>query len=142
MSVRDCRGAIHSARWLVVLSILILCWAWPVKLNAQAISDINLEWLEKSQDTQDWGEDPFVLPRTFTTEDNRSFDGSIRLSAIIHRKGKGVAIINNRIVRKGDTLRGMKVVAILKDRVKLRDGTGEHELRLNPLIKGESKNDP
>lgn len=137
MSARSSKGKIHRAQWTVILSILILCLAWPVKVNAQAISDINLSWLEKSQETRDWGEDPFILPRTFTTEDHRSFDGNIRLSAIIHRKGKGVAIINNRIVRKGDKLRGMKVVAILKDRVKLGDGSGEHELRLNPLIHDE-----
>lgn len=81
-----------------------------------------------------WGRDPFALP----VEENANglnviFGRDLRLSAIINGPGRGVAIINNRILREGDTIEGVQVVEILSDRVMLNDESGYRELRINRL---------
>jgi hypothetical protein len=88
----------------------------------------------KQSEVLKWGRDPFALP----VEEKGGGSGIIfgrdlRLSAIINGPGRGVAIINNRILREGDTIEGVQVVKILNDRVMLNDESGYRELRINRL---------
>ncbi len=57
--------------------------------------------------------------------------GGLRLSAILFNEGGGLAIINHKIVRRGDRIGSRKVVSILEDRVFLQDLSGVYELRLD-----------
>ena len=50
------------------------------------------------------------------------------LSGVIYKSGGGVAIINNKVMKKGDVVSGKKLVEILKDRVILSDGDEKIEL--------------
>lgn len=52
------------------------------------------------------------------------------LSGIVWGKDKPTAIINNSIVRVGDTVSGNVVVRIQRDRVVLNDGNNDFELKL------------
>lgn len=102
-------------------------------LFAQSLSDINLDWLERQEKYHQWGRDPFVLP---SNSGEPGKEGGLRLSAIIYRKNAGVAIINNRILRKGDQIDGKEVAQILEDRVILRDSSGDRELQVNKFSFG------
>jgi hypothetical protein len=78
-----------------------------------------------------WGRDPFSLGKLETK--NEDGGGTLSLSAIIFREGKGVAIVNDQIVRKGDSIGGKVVGDILSDRVILRERGRIIELRVNPF---------
>ena len=109
----------------------------PASLWAQeqALSDLNLEWLKKKEQALRWGRDPFLLPEKQPGQGGKeAVEGEFRLSAIIYRAGRGVAIINNRIVRVGDVIEEMKVAEIRQDRVILRSAAGNKELRVNRFV--------
>lgn len=124
---------------MAVAAVLSASWVGPV-LSAWAedrsYSDVNLEFLEKRQRAQNWGRDPFALPEAASSAREDVGDQDLHLSAIIYRKGRGVAIINNQILRKGDAVGGKVVDEILQDRVVLRDASGRHELRVNRFAMG------
>jgi len=84
-----------------------------------------------------WGRNPFYFPRVgadANQERPTPFDGSgLRLSAILYNEAGSVAIINHRIVRRGDQIGGRRVVSILEDRVILQDLSGAFELKLDPF---------
>jgi hypothetical protein len=101
----------------------------------QSLSDLNLKSLQKKEEALQWGRDPFVLPDRETGSGGAG-EGEFRLSAIIYREGKGVAIINNRIVRTGDVLEGMEVAEIRQDRVILKSASGDRELRVDRFLIG------
>lgn len=64
------------------------------------------------EDTEKWGDDPFVRDFSYLAEIK-----SLIVSAITISEKEAYAIINNQIVRVGDVIDGKKVVAIEKDRV-------------------------
>jgi hypothetical protein len=107
----------------------------PVSLPAQPLSEINTQWLERQEKALQWGRDPFALP-TPSAGAAMTTDGEFHLSAIIYRAGRGVAIINNKILRKGDMIEGRRVAEILDDRVILQGAAGEKELRVNKFVLG------
>lgn len=110
--------------------LLLILLGLPYPLFAQSLSDINLDWLERQENYKQWGRDPFDLPSAQGGEESGT-EGGLKLSAIIYRKNRGVAIINDRILRKGDRIGGKEIARILADRVILRDGSGERELLVN-----------
>lgn len=98
------------------------------KKEDKSLLDVNLNGLEKNESRYKWGSDPFFMPGGQKGKEGASkIDGMI-LNGVIHRKGSGVAIINNRIMRKGDAIAGKKIVEIFKDRVILSDGDERIEL--------------
>ena len=124
--------------FLILTSYILLFTSYisfhPLWAQEQALSDINLEWLKKKEQALKWGRDPFVLPTSQAGRGGKeAIESEFRLSAIIYRAGRGVAIINNRIVRIGDAIEGMKVAEIRQDRVILRDRSGNQELRIKRL---------
>jgi len=106
----------------------------PVVVRAQYLSEINTEWLERQEKALQWGRDPFALPGPAAP--GVSTDGEFHLSAIIYRAGHGVAIINNKILRRGDMIEGRRVAGIFQDRVLLQGPAGEKELRVNKFVLG------
>jgi len=118
--------------WMATLLILL---GLTSSSFAQSLSDINLDWLERQEKYHQWGRDPFVIPSASSGEGSGK-EGGLRLSAIIYRKNGGVAIINNRILRKGDRIDGKEVARILEDRVILRDSSGDRELQVNKFSFG------
>lgn len=126
----------------VFITVLLLLLLTPyslrltlVVLRAQPLSEINIQWLERQEKALQWGRDPFALPRQ-STGAGMATDGEFHLSAIIYREGRGVAIINNKILRKGDTIEGRRITEILEDRVVLQGAAGEKELRVNKFVLG------
>ena len=117
---------------LTVILFILLCSAMP--LFAESLSDLNLDWLELQEKFSHWGRDPFVVS-SIQTGDESGMAG-FNLTAIIYRKNSGVAIINNRILRKGDRIAGKEIAQILEDRVILRDGSGDRDLRVNKFSVG------
>ena len=107
----------------------------PAFVEAQPLSEINTQWLERQENALQWGRDPFVLPSQ-STGMRLEAEGEFHLSAIIYRSGRGVAIINNKILRKGDTIEGRQITEILEDRVILQGPSGEKELRVNKFVLG------
>jgi hypothetical protein len=118
--------------WMAILLILL---ALTSPVLAQSLSDINLDWLERQEKYRQWGRDPFVAS-PITSGEESGMVGGLKLSAIIYRKNSGVAIINNRILRKGDRINGKEISQIFEDRVVLRDGSGDRDLRVNKFSVG------
>jgi hypothetical protein len=104
-------------------------------VSAQSLSDINLDWLERQEKFSQWGRDPFVVSSVKPGEESGTVSG-LNLSAIIYRKNSGVAIINSRILRRGDRINGKEIAQILEDRVILRDSSGDRDLRVNKFSVG------
>ncbi len=86
-----------------------------------------------------WGRDPFAAPgsRSARTPSDIhpsppvvSAETALSLSAIIYKEGEGAAIINDRIVRRGDSIDGMEVVEVFQDRVMLKGPSRVVELRV------------
>lgn len=124
---------------LRVVSYLLLATCYllliPSYAQEQALSDINIEWLKKKEEALRWGRDPFMLPEKQPGDGGKeAASGEFRLSAIIYQAGRGVAIINNRIVRVGDVIEEMQVAEIRQDRVILRSASGNQELRVNRFL--------
>lgn len=118
--------------WLAMFLVLLVLTS-PVL--AQSLSDINLDWLERQEKYRQWGRDPFI-DSSITSGEESGMVGGLKLSAIIYRRNSGVAIINNRILRKGDRIDGKEISQILEDRVILRDSSGDRDLRVNKFSVG------
>ena len=135
------RPGVRSAKRLYLFSVIAYFVATiPASLHAsqdlsasgetRPLSGINWTWLDRIGGTLTWGRNPFQFPRTVPTTDGMDNGGGLQLTAILYHKGGGVAIINKRIVRPGDSIGGKDVVSILKDRVVLKDLNGVLELKL------------
>lgn len=106
--------------------------------SAAALSDLNLGWLERQSLSDQWGRDPFAAPRRPSPNALGAAPSTVpdlHLSAIIYGEGRGLAIINNKILRKGDQVGDREIVDILRDRVVLRDAAGEQELRVDAFTR-------
>ncbi len=98
--------------------------------DKNSLMDVNTTGLEKNESQYKWGNDPFLVPKNMR---HKGQEGALRingmvLNGIIYKSGGGVAIINNKIIKKGDIVSGKKLVEILKDRVILSDGDEKIEL--------------
>ena len=92
------------------------------KKEDKSLLDVNLNGLEKNESRYKWGSDPFFMPGAQKGKEGASKIDGMTLNGVIHKKGSGVAIINSRIMRKGDAIAGKRIVEILEDRVILSDG--------------------
>ncbi|HUK55938.1 MAG TPA: hypothetical protein VLY20_04700 [Nitrospiria bacterium] len=126
-----------AVSFIILFPFFILCLLFltPAFLRAQPLSEINTQWLERQEKALQWGRDPFVLPGR-TNAVGSEANGELHLSAIIYRSGRGVAIINNKILRKGDKIDGKQITDILEDRVVLQGPAGEKELRVDKFVLG------
>ena len=98
------------------------------KKEDKSLLDVNLNGLEKNESRYKWGSDPFFMPGAQKGKEGASKIDGMTLNGVIHKKGSGVAIINSRIMRKGDAIAGKRIVEILEDRVILSDGDERIEL--------------
>lgn len=73
----------------------------------------------------DWKRDPFSLERMLEVQ-----DAGLHLAGIMFDEKASHALINEYVVRLGDTIEGNTVVDIQKDKVILNDGVQNFELRL------------
>ncbi|MCS7250313.1 MAG: hypothetical protein N2323_01115 [candidate division WOR-3 bacterium] len=69
------------------------------------------------EDTEKWGDDPFVRDFSYLAEMK-----SLIVSAITISEKEAYAIINNQVVYVGDVIEGKKVVAIERDKVIVEKG--------------------
>ena len=72
-----------------------------------------------------WKRDPFSLERMLDVH-----GAGLQLAGIMYDEKLCHALINEYVVRIGDTIEGNKVVDIQKDKVILNDGAKNFELRL------------
>lgn len=80
----------------------------------------------------DWGRDPFSASgEAIQTKNNKGkFLGNLFLRGISFRAGVGVAIVNDFILREGNTVEGYTVVEILKRAVILEKDGKKYTLNL------------
>lgn len=79
------------------------------------------------------GRDPFIPPHFTPGKVKAGPAVGLELKAILHNPLSAVAIVNDQLVRVGDTVGGRKVVEIRPDRVVLRDAAGKSEMRIGPM---------
>jgi len=117
----------------------------PTRVN-QSLSDINVEGLIQNgtklsfpspmlaeKDPIVGEKDPFWLPgRKNAEEPSRRF-GDWKLTAIILKNNRGLAIINGTILREGDSIGGVFVQKILRDRVYLSQEGEKIEVKISPF---------
>ncbi len=115
--------------------LFILCLTFGFIFTVEAasadtsLSELNRQW-PKGGEGPKWGKDPFYLPskketpRQVREKKEDSPREGFSLSGIIYTKDKAVAIINDRILRRGDSIGGYMITEIAKDRVVL-SGKGE-----------------
>ncbi|GAB4393321.1 MAG: hypothetical protein Tsb005_11070 [Gammaproteobacteria bacterium] len=86
-----------------------------------------------------WGQlrDP-TRPPTGPIQSRRTTDG-LHLSTIIVAKDRRLAIINNKLVRPGDMVDGVKVLHIYNTTVHVQRGDKVIVLPIAPTVKQESK---
>ncbi len=101
----------------------------------EPFSEMDIRWLERQERAREWGRDPFALPGG-PAGSAVEMNGDFHLSAIIYHSGRGLAIINNRILRPGDQIEGLRVSEILEDRVILEGTAGPRELRVRKFVLG------
>ena len=96
----------------------------PDEINKMKASDEEIQ-AQIERLSLDWGRDPFSTSgEVIQTENRRDMSlGNLFLRGISFRAGVGVAIVNDFILREGDTLEGYMVAKILKKAIILeRDG--------------------
>ena len=96
----------------------------PDEINEIKASDEEIQ-AQIERLSLDWGRDPFSTSgEVIQTENRRDMSlGNLFLRGISFRAGVGVAIVNDFILREGDTLESYMVVKILKKAIILeRDG--------------------
>lgn len=112
--------------------IFIACqkdaFAASEKKEDKSLLDVNLNGIEKNESRYKWGSDPFFMPGMQKGKEGAAKIDGMTLNGVIHRKGRGIAIINNKIMRKGDAVAGKRLIEILADRVILSDGDERIEL--------------
>lgn len=75
--------------------------------------------------TQPWAaQEPFQLPPSPVTSPAGS-PYTLHLQGLLSHQGQGVALINGELVRPGDTIQGLRLLAVHSDRVILEDPQGE-----------------
>jgi hypothetical protein len=116
---------------LILLETTFSSGASKPESALKSLIDLNLQTSPRSAVPR-WGRDPFILNKIGAKKEQG--EDKISLSAIIFREGKGVAIINDQIVRQGDQIGGEVVSDILADRVILRGGGRVIELRVDPFM--------
>lgn len=119
----------------IIIAIGIINSQWNsnlafARMDRDSLSDVNVKGFEKNESKYKWGKDPFITPLSerFDKKGGASKIDGMALSGIILRKGGGVAIINNKIMKKGDVIGGKRLIEILGDRVILADGDERIEL--------------
>ncbi len=87
---------------------------------------------KKENYTSDWGKDPFYVKsqKKQVRRTNYRRTVNLYLKAISFAGGNSVAMINNRILKKGDSIAGYQVVKIEPERVILRKGSRTRVLSL------------
>ena len=89
---------------------------------AKAIMPVSGQYTEEAE----WGRDPFS-GRLYLSEKKAS---ALRLVGIIWDKNQPLAMINERILKAGDTIQGKQIIRINPDSVIIDDGSKETELKL------------
>ena len=119
---------------LAVVSFLIWVRAVTVFLKGkkgvrigETIATVSAQAPRHSRKTvyQDWKRDPFSLERMLNAQ-----GVGLELVGIMYDEKTCHALINEDVVRIGDTIEGNKVIDIQKDKVILNDGQKNFELRL------------
>ncbi len=128
-------------RGLVVALVFagLLCLRPPARSNPLQVSGLNTP--ATVEETKGWGRDPFYRKRVKKSletvapfVEKRQEDFDLFLSAIIFREGIGVAIIDGKIVRLGDSVgKGYVVSHILNDKVLLLKGDRVKMLQVQPF---------
>jgi len=85
---------------------------------------------ESRQDAgAEWGRDPFS-GKTYTAASQSQRVTDLKIDGIIWDPKEPLAMINGRVVKKGDNFKGNVIVDIKEDRVILNDGIQDFELKV------------
>ncbi len=97
---------------------------------------------------QEWGRDPFqppeeeskIAPPPPTTAEEEEVVSELKLSGTLTSPKKAIAIINEKIVREGDSIGGFKVFKIERKRVVLTREGKSYSLYLGQKREVKEKN--
>lgn len=93
--------------------------------------------LEATAENKGSGLNPFLTEEEreiFKDEGDYTTFAGLKLSAIFYQLGDSKAIIDGRVVKKGDIIAGKKVFEIMPEAVILDDSYHKFILRLNKII--------
>ncbi len=122
-----------SVIFFVIMDPYYMIWKKPpepkpaegVPADSQAVTDQTAQSQVQTANRpvkritfEGWGRDPFTRVR-YDFDQTKLVD-NLKLSGISLRGSNSFALINSKIVKVGDEIEGMKVVAIKEDRVILR----------------------
>ena len=97
--------------------------SYPVAGTAKMAAPAAGNW-----DDMKWGRDPFLLDASNVKEQGME---ELSLNGIVSDKDNSYAIINNEVVKPGDTVNGMTVIEISEKSVILEQNGQKHTLELN-----------
>lgn len=84
------------------------------------------------------GQDPMQPPSWFvrnTPAETVTKNVEIDLQQVLIAKDRKVAVINNKVLREGDFISGMKVLTIERNRIRVRQAGKEKYISLLPVAK-------
>lgn len=123
-------------KWFMLLSLAIWFTPWSITTaqeTGEVVSLVEYDFL-KSFPQLSWGKDPFLRKPGVSNNSKSDRRLDFNLSGVIFDEESPVAIINGRLVRRGDLLNdGSRVAIIGKNYVVLEKGSSLIEL---PLISG------
>ncbi len=102
--------------------------AWATPVSPESGSKNVFRRTAKRTHYEAWGSNPFVLQKDTPAQ---SFS-SLVLNGIAYDQTRPAAIINDKIVKAGDSVETYRVIKIYPDKVVMSDGTSIFEIKLKP----------
>lgn len=124
MKIREC--AVYCCTLILVVLFS------STSLYGAAVSDLDLDWFRDRPMEMQWGPDPF-LPKV-PLGGQVSSDRKFVLSAVILGGGRPAAVMDGKVLHKGDMIGSYSVLRILNDTVILKGPSGLVEVSLKPLF--------
>ncbi|MBL7151294.1 MAG: hypothetical protein ISS89_01710 [Candidatus Omnitrophica bacterium] len=104
----------------------------PKTKAAQAAMPVKHQYQIQEEEGQklELKRDPFAAIAPVVAKSQAAEASSITLSGILWDENNPLAIINNKVVKKADSVSGCRVIEIKRNSVVLNDGTRDFELKL------------
>ncbi len=121
-----------SGRARYCCALIIAVMLSSATLYGAAVSDMDLDWFRDRPMEMQWGPDPFLpkVPMGEQSSSDRKFD----LSAVILGGERPAAVMDGKVVHKGDVIGSYHVLRILTDTVVLKGQAGLVAVPLKPLF--------
>ncbi len=121
---------------VLVIPVTLFMLSMTAVAHGASLSDLDVEWFRENPSPVSWGPDPFIPKVSLSVpgESSGPSDRGISFTAVIMGGGKPAAVLNGVVVHPGDSIRGSKVLRIMKNSVLLKGPAGSVEIPLKPLF--------